>query len=754
MSTDGTLALDLSEGSELEIDRVCWTVRSFEPHRSRLTLVSGGREMCMAVGSVVSHPALRQRRAVRDPVSLDRVGRQRFDLADLTEQRQAQVRLRVEHMLEAETGYRSGDPRHPGLGEPKALYDPERTSLVARRKAKVAELKAMNRVEAEMLCLDKMSYRTLERLAAHYWPRESVADCIDGRDMRTSGGHYCMTPQLREAIFAVFEESLHRSRLSMTTKAALIGQYLREKHGPEVQVPSYFTLRRIWHEWFGNSTTRQRYARSAAAAAARATGEHVLISRPGQVVALDTTELPVMVREGVFGEPIRVNLTLALDVYTRSIVAFRLTPVSDTSIDVAMVLLDVMMPLPMCEGWGEEMEWPYPGIPAVVVAGIAGHKVAGLPFFSPETVTTDHGTVYKNHDLVEAQRVIGTNILPARVLRPTDKQTVERIFGSVRTLLFEYLPGYKGVDSSDRGADIEGDAVLTIDQVQRTIAAWVVSTWQNRALGEHAPAWDPGGAHSPNTLFAASMEQGGFALQVPSRDMYFRLLPFRRVKVHGPRGIKIKGLWYNGPALDPYRDTTARSDGERGGKLKVHRDPRDRTKVFVQDPQTHEFHLLRWSGLPPEGVIPAFGDRRVEELLAAAAERGLKPRTDQELYPLLLGILGGQISVEQWPTQKGKRKRGEIARDISRFESAAADQRRAGLREPTLVPAAAEPSWPEAARTVSQAVDDERRARRQQALEARPAVKPAPQMGAASRLRLILSPTGNDSETHTDESDR
>ena len=60
-----------------------------------------------------------------------------------------------------------------------------------------------------------------------------------------------------------------------------------------------------------------------------------------------------------------------------------------------MLLRDVMMPLPMREGWAPEMEWPYPGVPASVVASFAGHRVAALPFFAPETVTTDHGSVYK-----------------------------------------------------------------------------------------------------------------------------------------------------------------------------------------------------------------------------------------------------------------------------------------------------------------------------------------------------------------------
>ena len=79
---------------------------------------------------------------------------------------------------------------------------------------------------------------------------------------------------------------------------------------------------------------------------------------------LDTTPLPVKVLDDVFSEPISVDLTLALDAYSHSLVAFRLTPGSDSSVDVAMLLRDVMLPLPMRPGWSEDMEWPYPGIPA------------------------------------------------------------------------------------------------------------------------------------------------------------------------------------------------------------------------------------------------------------------------------------------------------------------------------------------------------------------------------------------------------
>jgi hypothetical protein len=267
-------------------------------------------------------------------------------------------------------------------------------------------------------------------------------------------------------------------------------------------------------------------------------------------------------------------------------VAFRLTLVSDTSVDIAMLLRDVMMPLPMRDGWGPEMEWPYPGVPASIVADFAGHPVAGLPFFAPETVTTDHGGPYKSHQIVSAQKQLGCNILPARVLRPQDKAAVERAFGALRSLLFEHLPGYTGIDVADRGADPEADAVLTMEQMERLVGHWIVAVWQNRRLGEHAPAWGPGEEHSPNTLFAAAMNQGGFALQVPRPELYYELLPAHHVKIHAQRGVKIGGLWYgrSDPALEPYEGKPSGRGGQHKGKWVIRSDRRDRRQVFFQDP--------------------------------------------------------------------------------------------------------------------------------------------------------------------------
>ena len=611
-------------------------------------------------------------------------------------------------------------------------------------KAKAAELNALGGEEAALLGLGQVSERTLRRMAGA-WKDRGPAGCIDGRWLRPRAGHPSITEEVREAIFAVRKETRDRSRTSMKDKHVLVAQYVAEKFGADVPVPGYWTLKKAWREWFGPGGTRPRYDR--AADGIEAAKVHVTVSRPGQVVALDTTPLPVKVREHVFGDPVTASLTLALDMFTHSAVAFRLTLVSDTAVDIAMMLRDIMMPLPMQDGWGPEMEWPYPGVPAGIVADFAGHRVAGLPFFAPETVTTDHGGPYKSRTAVAAQQALGCNILPARVLRPQDKAACERAFGAFRSLLFEHLPGYTGIDVADRGADPEAAAVLTMTQMEHVVAEWIISVWQNRALGEHAPAWGPGEEHSPNMLFAAAMNQGGFALQIPRAELYYELLPVHYVKIHADRGVKIGGLWYGraDPALKPYEGKPSGRGGRHKDAWVIRDDRRDRRQVFFQDPaDPGKWHALRWNGLPPEGEVPAFSDKTADELLREARVAGLSPKSDDDLLPVLLRLLGGVAPVSRWPSQMGKKEKKGRARETAQGDQAARDRRGRGPAEAggggTVVPL----RWPEQATRARDVIDAERRRRREQAVPQRPA--PPGTLGDKLRSTSLLALPHEDEE--------
>ncbi|MFD3661482.1 transposase [Streptomyces sp. NPDC058659] len=672
-------------------------------------------------------------------------GRQRSGAEDLQEHDLTRARIRMAHLLEVQTGYRSGSRHWAQPGEPRPEYDPAHTTLTERRQAKAAELKQLDRQEAKHLGLEWFSERTLKRMAAQY-AEHGLMGLADGRWTPPLRGRRAVTEEVAEAIRAVHAECLHRSKVSMRTKERMIHQYVAEKFDAEVHVPHYTTLANVWKEWFGSGGTRQRYVRSAAAVE---TGKaKVVVTRPGQVVALDTTPLPVKVLADIFGIPITAHLTLALDAYSHSLVAFRLTPVSESSVEVAMLLRDVLRPLPMRPDWGQEMEWPYPGVPAALVAQFAGLEVAGLPFFAPETVNSDHGSVYKNHHIVSVARRLGIDLLPARAMRPTDKAACERAFAGIQSLLLEMLLGYRGVDVADRGADPEGDAVWTLAEMEHLLATWIVAVWQNRRLDQYAPAWDPGGRHSPNTLFAAAAARDGISLEIPEPDLYYELLPAHFVKIDRRRGVKIGGLWYGGtdPVLDAFRGRRSGRGGRHAGKWAVNRDPRDCRRVYFEDPERSGcWHALDWNGLPPGDDVTAFADTRVRELLREAARAGLKPQDDRELLPVLLKLLAARTPVADWPTQMTAQQKTERAREMERAHAAAADRPSTPLN--TLPPP---DRLAELTQRTRRAVTEDRQRRREAAVSRPPA--PPPLLGDSLRARnLFLLPDEDEDDGQAPE---
>ncbi|MFF8397819.1 hypothetical protein [Streptomyces sp. NPDC016172] len=191
---------------------------------------------------------------------------------------------------------------------------------------------------------------------APLWSDSALA-CADGRWTRRLSGHRSITNEVREAICAVKAECGERARLSLSAKHRLMHQYMRERFPafPTRKIPSRGTLATVWKEWFGSDGAQPRYARTAQAAAEAGVSGRMVVHRPGQVLVLvlDSTPMPVKLREAVFGEAVTATLPLALDLYTHGLPAFRLTLQSDTSVDIAMLLRDVMLPLPMRDDWGK-----------------------------------------------------------------------------------------------------------------------------------------------------------------------------------------------------------------------------------------------------------------------------------------------------------------------------------------------------------------------------------------------------------------
>jgi hypothetical protein len=133
--------LTLAPESVLLLDGTEWTVRAIEAQRGRVLLRgAGGEEQWRTIRWLAQHPGCRA--AV--PAAKAGNARQPPAWDDLTRHQQEIARLRAAHVLEAETGFRSGDPRRASAGEPRLAYDPARTTLEQRRRAKAAELRSLS----------------------------------------------------------------------------------------------------------------------------------------------------------------------------------------------------------------------------------------------------------------------------------------------------------------------------------------------------------------------------------------------------------------------------------------------------------------------------------------------------------------------------------------------------------------------------------------------------------------------------------
>lgn len=181
------------------------------------------------------------------------------------------------HLNEASFGYRSGDLGRPLPGEPRPQFDPVCTTLRERLEAKAAELGC----SVERL---RKRRRALQR--------NGVAALVDGRAARSATG------ASRQTFNRMVDEVL-----------AVTGLFRRPAKSRRSALPS---------EDLGS----------------------LVAERPGEFVAIDTTGLDVFAIDPFTFQWVGLDLTVALDVCTRSILAFRLTPFSNQGVDLALLLSD------------------------------------------------------------------------------------------------------------------------------------------------------------------------------------------------------------------------------------------------------------------------------------------------------------------------------------------------------------------------------------------------------------------------------
>jgi transposase InsO family protein len=492
---------------------------------------------------------------------------------------------RARHVREMLTGYCSGSADAAAEGEPRPEYDPRR-SKGSRYEAKAAEL--------------GVGVSTVRGWAACY-AAAGEAGLVDGRKTRMRPVLAGLDTRWVAMARAVIDE--HTDASTPTKKIILVrvAARLERDHGPGV-VP--LPGRTRGYEALGelsrgrNAFTGSAKARRSIAARPAGTYGRLQATRPGEYVLADTTPLDVFAMEPVTLRWVRLELSIAMDLYTRAILALALTPISTTSVDIAGLIFETIRPPERPARWPGQAAWPYHGLPGTIVVDAEGSdgvwEVTHPPVL-PETLLVDRGRVYVSAHVESACARLGVSIALARPLSPTDKAPIERYFRTVREGLLEALPGYKGPDVHSRGQRPEAEAFFFIDELEDLLREWTARVYHHSSHEGLCDPHAPGVELSPVEMFGHGVARAGY-LEVPEDpDLAMLLLPvaWRRINHYG---IEIHGLRYNGPGLNPYR--SCRSPyAEHDGRWPVHYHPEDIRRVYFRDPDpTAEtrWHALSW----------------------------------------------------------------------------------------------------------------------------------------------------------------
>ena len=561
-------------GDLIDVDDVVWQVLAVAGEEVALRSTDGQQVATRRRVELLGRP-VRTSRPLRLPL-VEQVGL----MEQLSAEQQTEALFWQTHLHEVLTGQPPNAP--PGY-RPRADFDPERT-MRQRVAAKTAELGDLGL---------KVSQRLVWRRLAHYRERGLVG-LVDGRALRTRPP----TGQADLRLVGLIEEVLERqTKVSTGTRSRAVAAIRLAAANEGLEPPSDRTLYRLLgtlerqRHPFGNATVRRTQANRPD----RAYGRQVPL-RPGELVEVDSTPLDVMVRypDGKAGRP---DLTVAVDVATRTICAAILRPVATKAVDAAVLLARAMTPLPTQPGWTSGVALSRSLLPRDAIAGEDELRSAALerPLIPIESVTIDRGRVFVSTTFLAACERLQISVMLAAPRTPTDKPHVERLFGSINSLFVQYLAGYTGPNVIRRGQDVASEAVWPLAQVQDLLDQWIVQVWQNRPhSGLRLPAV-PLQHLTPNEMFHALSAVAPAVGPVFDVDDYIALLPaaWRRIQHYG---VNLHGLAYDSPALDPHRNRrSGLHRGEARDRWEVRYDPYRLNEVFVRDHEQQRWIRAPWT---------------------------------------------------------------------------------------------------------------------------------------------------------------
>ncbi|GAB2885011.1 Mu transposase C-terminal domain-containing protein [Streptomyces mayteni] len=479
----------------------------------------------------------------------------------------------LRHIREVETGLPDGPD---GDGMPRPEYDPQRWTLAQREQAKAEELTALG--------FGRVSRATVQRMRLAY-RRQGLWGLVDHRSTRA----YSPTGRADERVVAAIKEVLRRQRgRSKGTISALlpkVTRLLEERHGAGVVAPpSQASFYRLVHQLAAPTDLPGRPVGTPPLSLEGRAFTPTVALRPGEQVQIDTTRLDVLAlfEDGTVGRP---ELTIAIDVATRAILAAVLCPAGTRSVDAALLLAEMTVPHPARPTWPDALRFAHSShLPQRLRLMSLDERLQGAaarPVAVPETIVVDRGRVFLSQAFTAACETLGISVQLTPPFAPTAKGIVERAFGTINAGFCQHLPGYTGPDVTQRGPAAEGEACLSVAQLQDLLDEWLVHYHHRPHEGLRHPRL-PKVALSPNQMWAALVAIAGHVPVPLTGTDYLELLPVRWQAIT-PSGIRINHRTYDHDLLAPYRGQTS-GIAARNGKWEVHYNPHDARQIWIRLP--------------------------------------------------------------------------------------------------------------------------------------------------------------------------
>jgi putative transposase len=420
----------------------------------------------------------------------------------------------------------------------------------------------------------------------------------------------------------------------------------------QLALPSRATLaRRIAATHLGQEQNQRRTQRTAKNATTQY-GQTPYPDWPLERVEIDHTRTDLIVIDDRDDLPLgRLTLTYCLDTATRYPLGYYLGFEPPSYLTAMECLHHAICPKPdVRQLYGAEHAWLAYGIPA--------------------TLVIDNGKEFIGHDLADACLLLGIVLQYTPVQTPQFKAAVERMFGSLDTMLFHTLPGTTFANAAERGNYQSAEqACVYLSAVDKLLNIFLVDVYAER--------FHRGLDGIPARCWAAKTQHGFAPALPPSATELTILLGRATTRVVQHYGIDFASLRYNCDALAALR---MRLQGQPA-KVKYH--PADLSCLYVYDAAAEQY--LR---------VPAL-DQEYTRDLSLWKHRVIRQAVLAEQDRVDMAALGqAKRKIQQIVEAGRQRKRQQTRTRIARWDTAGKPTRAAALGpapkpEQVFLPAAA-----------------------------------------------------------------